>query len=263
VQNDDAVGDTSSVNAQRPEVLIVEDNEDMLHFLSNHFKKEYTVLTAQNGVQGLKQLKTHSVTLIVSDWMMPEMDGAEFCKQVRADQSISHLPIILLTAKTDSDSKALGMDAYIEKPFSMKHLEATIRNLMEMRRLLLAKFSQNSSEKITQMAKSPVDNVFLVKLNKLIEDNMCNTQLSVPFIANEMGISRSGLFAKLKALTGATPNEMIQIVRLRKAAELMKDGGYRINEICYMVGFSSPSYFSKCFQQQFGMKPGEYAKRAL
>ena len=90
---------------------------------------------------------------------------------------------------------------------------------------------------------------------------MCNTQLSVPFIATEMGISRSGLFAKLKALTDATPNEMIQIVRLRKAAELMKDGGYRINEICYMVGFSSPSYFSKCFQQQFGMKPGEYAKR--
>ena len=253
--------------SHRPKVLIVEDNEDMLNFLSNHFKKEYTVLTAQNGVQGLRQLKSHSVTLIVSDWMMPEMDGAEFCRQVRADHAISHLPIILLTAKTDSDSKAIGMDvgadAYIEKPFSMKHLEATIRNLMEMRRLLLVKFSQNASETITQMAKSPVDNVFLVKLNQLIEDNMCNSQLSVPFIANEMGISRSGLFAKLKALTDATPNEMIQIVRLRKAAELMKDGRYRINEICYMVGFSSPSYFSKCFQQQFGMKPGEYAKRAL
>lgn len=253
--------------SHRPKVLIVEDNEDMLNFLSNHFKKEYMVLTAQNGVQGLRLLKSHSVTLIVSDWMMPEMDGAEFCRQVRADHAISHLPIILLTAKTDSDSKAIGMDvgadAYIEKPFSMKHLEATIRNLMEMRRLLLVKFSQNSSEAITQMAKSPVDNVFLVKLNQLIEDNMCNSQLSVPFIANEMGISRSGLFAKLKALTDATPNEMIQIVRLRKAAELMKDGRYRINEICYMVGFSSPSYFSKCFQQQFGMKPGEYAKRAL
>ena len=256
---------SSSQNNHRPMVLIVEDNEDMLNFLSTHFQKEYTVLTAQNGVQGLSQLKNHPVTLIVSDWMMPEMDGVEFCKQVRADQAVSHLPIILLTAKTDSDSKTLGMDvgadAYIEKPFSMKHLEATIRNLMEMRRLLLVKFSQNSSEAITQMAKSPVDNVFLVKLNQLIEDNMCNSQLSMPFIANEMGISRSGLFAKLKALTDATPNEMIQIVRLRKAAELMKDGGYRINEICYMVGFSSPSYFSKCFQQQFGMKPGEYAKR--
>ncbi|MBQ4174483.1 MAG: response regulator, partial [Prevotella sp.] len=157
-----------NVTSHRPKVLIVEDNEDMLNFLSNHFKNEYTVLTAQNGVQGLKQLKTHSVTLIVSDWMMPEMDGAEFCRQVRADQAISHLPIILLTAKTDSNSKAIGMDvgadAYIEKPFSMKHLEATIRNLMEMRRLLLVKFSQNASETITQMAKSPVDNAFLVKL---------------------------------------------------------------------------------------------------
>jgi signal transduction histidine kinase/ligand-binding sensor domain-containing protein/DNA-binding response OmpR family regulator len=262
--NEDPEFVSSTLGSRRPKVLIVEDNEDMLNFLSNHFQKEYTVLTAQNGVQGLKQLKSHSVTLIISDWMMPEMDGAEFCKQVRADHATSHLPIILLTAKTDDDSKTMGMDvgadAYIEKPFSMKHLEATIRNLMEMRKLLLVKFSQNSSETITQMAKSPVDNDFLVKLNKLIEDNMCNSQLSVPFIANEMGISRSGLFAKLKDLTAATPNEMIQIVRLRKAAELLKDGGYRINEICYMVGFNSPSYFSKCFQQQFGMKPGDYAK---
>ena len=255
----------SSANNRQPKVLIVEDDEDMLNFLSSHFKNEYTVLTAQNGVQGLKQLKTHSVNLIVSDWMMPEMDGAEFCKNVRADHATSHIPIILLTAKTDNESKVMGMnvgaDAYIEKPFSMRHLEATINQLMEMRRLLLLKFSQNSLETITQMAKSPIDNEFLVKFNKLIEDNLCNTQLSVPFIASEMGISRSGLFAKLKALTSVTPNEMIQIVRLRRAAELMKEGKYRINEICYMVGFSSPSYFSKCFQQQFGMKPGEYAKK--
>lgn len=248
----------------KPTVLIVEDDEDMLHFLSDHFRQSYTVITAENGIQGLQQLKNHSVTLIVSDWMMPEMDGAELCRKLRANSSTSHLPFILLTAKTDNDSKTMGMDvgadAYIEKPFSMKYLEATIRNLMEMRRLLLNKFSRNAMETITELAKTPLDNEFLVKLNKIIEDNINNSDLSVAFIASEMGISRSGLFAKLKALTDATPNEMIQIVRLRRAALLLKEGRYRINEVCYMVGFSSPSYFSKCFAQQFGMKPGEYAK---
>ncbi|MBQ6064709.1 MAG: response regulator [Prevotella sp.] len=256
--------DTPELHNSQPTVLIVEDDEDMLHFLSDHFRDSYTVITAENGVQGLKQLKKYPVTLIVSDWMMPEMDGAEFCRKVRANSSTSHLPLVLLTAKTDNDSKTMGMDvgadAYIEKPFSMKYLEATIRNLMEMRRLLLDKFSRNATEAITEMAKTPLDNEFLVKLNRVIEDNINNNDLSVAFIASEMGISRSGLFAKLKALTDATPNEMIQIVRLRRAAMLLQEGRYRINEVCYMVGFSSPSYFSKCFQQQFGMKPGEYVK---
>ncbi|MBO4316376.1 MAG: response regulator [Prevotella sp.] len=256
--------ETHELQNNQPTVLIVEDDEDMLHFLSDHFRDSYTVITAENGVQGLKQLRKHPVTLIVSDWMMPEMDGAEFCRKVRANPSTSHLPLILLTAKTDNDSKTMGMDvgadAYIEKPFSMKYLEATIRNLMEMRRLLLDKFSRNATETITEMAKTPLDNEFLVKLNKVIEDNINNNDLSVAFIATEMGISRSGLFAKLKALTDATPNEMIQIVRLRRAAQLLQEGRYRINEVGYMVGFSSPSYFSKCFFQQFGIKPGEYAK---
>ena len=255
---------TVDVENTPPTVLIVEDDEDMLHFLSDHFRQTYTVVTAENGILGLQQLKKQPVTLIVSDWMMPEMDGAEFCRQVRANPSTSHLPLILLTAKTDNDSKTMGMDvgadAYIEKPFSVKYLEATIRNLMEMRRLLLNKFSKNATETITEMAKTPLDNEFLVKLNQIIEDNINNNDLSVAFLASEMGISRSGLFAKLKALTDATPNEMIQIVRLRRASMLLREGRYRINEVCYMVGFSSPSYFSKCFQQQFGMKPGEYAK---
>ena len=234
----------------------------MRQFIASNFAESYQVFTAENGVEGLKQLSLHNITLIVSDWMMPEMDGAEFCRRVRQNPNTSHVPFVMLTAKTDDNSKTEGMncgaDAYIEKPFSMKYLEACIRNLIEMRRLLQEKFSHTPLEPITQVATNTVDNDFLVKMNQLIEDNLTNPCLSVIFLAEQMGISRSSLFTKIKALVDVTPNEMIQLVKLKKAASLLQSGSYRINEVCYMVGFSSPSYFSKCFQKQFGMKPGEF-----
>lgn len=245
-----------------PVMLVVEDDADMRHFIAAHFKDTYEVVTAENGVEGLQLLRKHEVALIVSDWMMPEMDGAEFCRQVRENQSTSHIPFIMLTAKTDNDSKTEGMncgaDAYIEKPFSMKYLEACIRNLIEMRRLLQSKFSHTPLEPITEIATTPVDNDFLVTLNQLIEDNLNNKELNVQFVANELGLSRSAFFSKVKALADVTPNELIQLVRLKKAAQLIQENKYRISEVAYMVGFSSPSYFSKCFQKQFGVKPIDF-----
>lgn len=250
-----------NVNGQAT-MLIVEDDEDMRNFLVANFKSGYKVLTAVNGVEGLRQLDMNVVTLIVSDWMMPEMDGAEFCKRVRADKNTSHIPFVMLTAKTDNDSKTEGMncgaDAYIEKPFSMKYLEACIRNMIEMRRRLQQKFSSVPLEPITEIASTDVDNDFLVKMNRLIEDNLDNQDMSVAFIAEKLSISRSTLFSKIKVLADVTPNEMIQLVRLKKAARLLKENKYRVNDVCYMVGFSSPSYFAKCFQKQFGVKPGEF-----
>lgn len=171
----------------------------------------------------------------------------------------------MLTAKTDDSCKTEGMncgaDAYIEKPFSMKYLEACIRNLLEMRRLLQTKYSHMPMEPITEVASNEMDNEFLVRMNELIEENITNPCLSVVFLAEQMSISRSTLFAKIKALVDVTPNEMIQLVKLKKAAALLKSGKYRISEVCYMTGFSSPSYFSKCFQKQFGMKPGEFMEQ--
>ncbi len=246
----------------RSSVLIVEDDADMRGFLASDFRNDYVVYTASNGVEGINVLLHHVVTLIVSDWMMPEMDGAEFCRHVRADQNTSHIPFIMLTAKTDDESKAEGMncgaDAYIEKPFSVRYLNACISNLINMRKLLMKKFSDTPSESITQMARTPLDNDFLLRMNCLIEKNMDNADLSVNFIAEQMNISRSSLFAKIKSLADVTPNEMIQVVRLRRAAQLLKEGKYRVSEVCFMVGFNSPSYFSKCFQKQFGVKPTEY-----
>lgn len=249
---------------ETPTVLIVEDDADMLAFLANHFADGYTVLTAVNGIEGIRQLSQNVVSLIVSDWMMPEMDGAEFCRRVRANRNTSHIPLIMLTAKTDDDSKSQGMDigadAYIEKPFSLKYLDACIRNLISRRRELMKQFSQQPRQAIDPLANSDIDNEFLKKMTQIIEENMTSPELSVTFLAEQLNISRSGLFTKIKSLTDVTPNEMIQVVRLKKAAMLLAEGKYRVNEVCYMVGFSSPSYFTKCFQKQFGKKPGEMMK---
>ena len=252
-------------NGQQPSVLIVEDDADMLSFLTENLKAFYNVYAASNGVEGLQQLAKRQFSLIVSDWMMPEMDGGEFCRRVRADRNTSHIPVIMLTAKTDNDTKALSMDlgadAFIEKPFSVKYLHSCIRNLIERRRQLMHEYASEPQESISNIATTQLDDEFLQRMKQIIEDNINSSDLSVNFLASQLNISRSGLFSKIKLLADVTPNEMIQIVRLKKAASLLKDPQLRINEVSYMVGFSSPSYFSKCFFQQFGMRPGDYQKQ--
>ena len=253
-------------NTSLPTLLIVDDSEDMVNFLSSNFRDKYEVITASDGIEALDLLQKHEVNIIISDWMMPSMDGAEFCRRVHLNPATSHIPFVMLTAKTDDDSKVEGMDVgadtYIEKPFSVQYLEACIRNMLQARRRLMERFSSQPLEPVTEIASNPTDNEFLLKMNKLIEDNFSNSELNVNFLADKLNISRSGLFAKIKTLADVTPNEMIQIMRLKKAAQLLKEGQHQISEICYMVGFSNPSYFSKCFQKQFGIKPGDFAKDA-
>ncbi len=248
----------------KPTMLIVDDSEDMRHFLENNFNNKYDIITAEDGIGALHLLQNHEVSIIISDWMMPRMDGAELCRRVRQDQQTSHIPFIMLTAKTDDDSKVEGMDVgadtYIEKPFSVQYLEACIRNILQIRHQLMEKFSTQPLEPVTEIAQNPTDSEFLRKMNQIIEENFSNSELNVNFLAAELNISRSSLFAKIKTLAEITPNEMIQVVRLKKAAQLMKEGKYTISEISYMVGFSNPSYFSKCFQKQFNIKPAEYMK---
>ena len=245
-------------------MLIVDDSEDMRHFLENNFNNKYDIITAEDGIGALHLLQKHEVSIIISDWMMPRMDGADLCRRVRQDQQTSHIPFIMLTAKTDDDSKVEGMDVgadtYIEKPFSVQYLEACIRNILQIRHQLMEKFSTQPLEPVTEIAQNPTDSEFLRKMNRIIEENFSNSELNVNFLAAELNISRSSLFAKIKTLAEITPNEMIQVVRLKRAAQLMKEGKYTISEISYMVGFSNPSYFSKCFQKQFNIKPAEYMK---
>jgi YesN/AraC family two-component response regulator len=200
---------------------------------------------------------------VVSDIMMPRMDGCELCNAIKEDLSLSHIPVLLLTAavgvETHIRSLKSGADAYIEKPFSLDYLQACIDNLLSLRTILIQKFSQQPLTPITEIASTPLDSDFLSRLEKLIEENFSNSELNVDFLAQQLGISRSGFFAKIKTLANASPNEMIQMIRLKHAARLLKQGQYRVSEVCYMVGFNSPSYFSKCFQKQFGIKPTDFA----
>ena len=245
-------------------MLIVDDSEDMVAFLKDSFCHQYEVITASDGIEALDLLKKHEVNIIISDWMMPRMDGAELCRRVRLNPLTSHIPFVMLTAKTDDDAKVEGMDVgadtYIEKPFSLEYLEACIRNMLKLRRQLMEKFSTQPLEPVTEIAQNATDNEFLVRMNRIIEENFSNSELNVNFLAEKLNISRSGLFAKIKTLADITPNEMIQIVRLKKAAQLLLERKYTVSEIGYMVGFSNPSYFSKCFQKQFGIKPADYMK---
>lgn len=251
-----------STPVERPVMLVTDDNPDLLKFLSNYFSEKFSVVTALDAEEALRQLAGFKVDLVVSDWMMPGMSGVDFCRKLRENRDYSHIPFILLTAKADESSKIEGLncgaDAYIEKPFSIDYLAARISNLLDLRSLLKQKFSSVPLEPIGVLATNPVDNGFLSQLTSIVEANFSNPELSVDFLCRKLGISRSGLYAKVKSLTDSTPNELIQITRLKKAAQLISEHRYRINEICYMVGFSNPSYFSKCFQRQFGMKPGEF-----
>ena len=257
-------GPVPLIKASNPVMLIVDDSEDMRDFLKGNFSDKYETLTAEDGIEALHLLQNHEVNIIISDWMMPRMDGAELCRRVRQNQLTSHIPFIMLTAKTDDDSKVEGMDVgadtYIEKPFSVQYLEACIRNILQIRRRLMEKFSTQPLEPLTEIAQNSTDSEFLKKMNLIIEENFSNSDLNVDFLADHLNISRSGLFAKIKTLADVTPNEMIQIVRLKRAAQLLNEGGHMVSEVGYMVGFSNPSYFSKCFQKQFGIRPAEYMK---
>jgi len=245
-----------------PTMLIVEDNEDMRNFIASNFKDKYKVITANDGIEGLEQLRRHEVTLILSDWMMPNMDGVTFCRRVRSDRNVSHIPLILLTAKTDDESKAQGMecgaDIYIEKPFSMQVLKSSIANMIELRRMLREKFSKEPSQPIAEISNNPIDTSLLTDMQKIIEENLANQDLNVNFLAERLNISRSALFSKIKTLADVTPNEMIQVIRLKAAARMIAEENIPVAEAAYRVGFSSPSYFSKCFQKQFGKKPIEF-----
>lgn len=249
----------STFNSTLSRLLIVDDSEDMVAFLSSSFSDQYDVITAGDGIEALNLLNKYEVSIIISDWMMPRMDGAELCRRVRQNPLTSHIPFVMLTAKTDDDSKVEGMDVgadtYIEKPFSVLYLEACIRNILQMRRHLIEKFSTQPLEPVTEIAQNPTDNEFLKKMNRIIEENFSNSELNVNYLADKLNISRSGLFAKIKLLADITPNEMIQIVRLKRAAQLLRESDRTVSEISYLVGFTNPSYFSKCFQKQFGIRP--------
>lgn len=254
--------ETSEKLQNKLTILIVEDDVEMNDFLTKCLGGEYAVLNAFNGKEALSILKNEAVHVIVSDVMMPEMDGFEFTRIVKSDIETSHIPVILLTAKIGNQSKVegyeIGADAYIEKPFSVNVLQARIVGLLQNRRKLQESYMRNPLVGATTMAVSKSDEEFIVKLHETIHDNLANPDFNVDDIAEKFNMSRAGFYRKIKGILDLTPSEYIRVERLKEAARLLKEKEYRVNEICYMVGFNSPSYFSKCFRQQFGVLPKDF-----
>lgn len=247
----------------QPVILLVDDNEDMLEFISEELNDVYTVIKTQNGKEALDVLERESIQLVVSDIMMPEMDGYELCKQIKTSFHFSHIPVILLTAKNTLQSKIegleLGADAYIEKPFSPEHLKVQIANLISNRNKIKEYFANSPLVHIKSIAYSKADEEFLERLNNAIYRNLENPDLDVEHLAKYMNMSRPTLYRKIKEISDLTPNELINISRLKRAAELLAEGYYKIYEISDMVGYRSQTHFGRNFLKQFGMTPSDYS----
>lgn len=248
----------------RPSILIVEDNLEMLNFIAQEINTLYNVITAVNGEEALSLLKEKSVQLVISDIMMPVMDGFTLLKKIKTDLEFSHIPVILLTAKNTLQSRMegleLGADAYIDKPFSMDLLLTQVTNLLNNRNSIRTYYFNSPLANMKSMAYSKADERFLKKLNSIINEHIDNVDLDVDMIAEQMNLSRPTLYRKISGLSNLTPNELIKLSRLKKAAELILQGEMRIYEIAEAVGFNSQSYFSRAFSKQFDMSPSQYAR---
>lgn len=245
-------------------LLVVEDSLEMQSFVVKQLSSEYQVLTALNGVEALNVLKEHTVNLVITDIMMPEMDGLELCEHLKSELDYSHIPIILLTAKTTLQAKIegmkLGADVYIEKPFSVEYLKVCVSNLLSNREKLRASFAHSPFVQTGTMAMTKADETFLKTLKEVVVANMQNPDFCLDDMASLLNMSRSSLNRKIKGILDMTPNDYIRLERLKKAAQLLKEGECKINEVCYMTGFNTPSYFTKCFQKQFGILPKDFVK---
>ena len=248
---------------KRPLLLLVEDDLEMRDFLEKCLQIQYNTIVASNGEEALGILKNQNVDLVVSDIMMPKMDGFELTGHIKSDIEFSHIPVILLTAKVNVQSKVqgfeVGADAYVEKPFSVEVLLAQITSLLQNREKFREAFLKYPFAGMNNIDLNKSDSEFLQKLDEIIQDNIANSDFNIEDLADRFCMSKASFYRKIKGVLDVTPNEYLKIARLKKAAQLLKEGNYRITEICYMVGFNSPSYFAKCFQQQFGVLPKDFS----
>lgn len=247
----------------KPVMLIVEDNPEVLSFMTTHFGTTYLVHVAANGKEGWEAAVKLIPDIIISDVMMPEMNGTELCRELKTDPRTSHIPVILLTARTPLAYRVegfeTGADDYITKPFSLALLQVRVNNLLTSRKLLRERYRKDITLQPTNIAITPADELFLGKVMQFIDDNIMEPSLNVEELGREVSMSRVTLYRKIKALTSQSTIEFIRSVRLKKAAQFLKTKEYTVNEVAYMVGFSDVDYFRKWFKQEFGRTPKEFA----
>jgi len=246
-------------------MLIVEDNADVRNYIKGNLKEDYRILEAVNGEDGLHQAINHIPDLIISDVMMPKMDGFEMCDKIKNDERTSHIPVIMLTAKATSQDKIdgykTGADDYIMKPFEPDELKARIKNLVEQRKRIQEHFQKKGIFELDQTKITSVDKRFLQKVVEIIIHNISDASFSVEAFAGHLCISKSLLHKKIVSLTGEPPGELIRRIRIKKAADLIRQKFGNISEIALEVGFNNPAYFSECFKKQFGVSPSQYPQK--
>ena len=243
-------------------ILIVEDNADVRAYIREQLEIDYKVIEAGNGEEGIINAQIEIPDLIITDVMMPKMDGYKFSKIIRGDEKTSHIPIIMLTAKAGLDDKIegleTGIDAYLTKPFSARELKVRVKNLIYQRKELRKRFSKTSIIKPSEVSTISIDQAFLEKTINTIKSNFEDEQFSVDILAEQMNMSISQLNRKLNALIDQPPGQLIRTFRLQRAADLLKQNAGTVAEICYKVGFNDQAYFSRAFKKQFGVSPSEY-----
>ena len=254
----------------RPMVLVVEDNDDIREYITTSFSNSYRILSATNGKEGLEQAQQYIPDIIISDIMMPVMDGIELCKLVKEDVCTSHIPIILLTAKDSIQDKEegyeSGADSYLTKPFSAKLLHSRVHNLLESRkklaRLITSRTKELKPEQSQESMKlNRLDEEFLNRFTAIVEENIDTDQLDMPFMMDKMNMSHSTLYRKIKGLTGISGNEFIRKIRLKNSLRLLMEEGLNVSEAAYASGFNDLGYFRTCFKEEYGMAPSEYMKQ--
>ncbi len=262
--NTDTAPNPETPHENTPTILVVEDNTDIREYLQKGLEHLYNIKTASNGLEGLQIAKQTIPDLVITDIMMPEMDGIEMCRTLKTDIETCHIPVIMLTARSSEEQRIEGLetgaDSYIPKPFNPKHLMVRIEKLLELRKTLREKFGNDIGFETEQAGIAIPDRDLLKKVTSVIKKRMSDSKLSVETLAEEVGISRGHLQRKLKNLTGQNPNEFIRIIRLKQAAEILTANDVSIAEVAEMVGFNSQSYFSTAFTKQFNISPSQYVE---
>jgi signal transduction histidine kinase/ligand-binding sensor domain-containing protein/DNA-binding response OmpR family regulator len=246
-------------------ILVVEDNDEMRYFIKSNLERKYRVIDAENGLLGYQLAMEQIPDLVVSDVVMPEMDGVQLCRKLKKDVLTSHIPVVLLTALSSVINQIEGLetgaDDYISKPFNLKLFEIRIDNLLQSRKKLRERFGKEIEISAKDFTLNIHDQEFLDQAIKLVKEKISDTEFDVQHLSTDLLMSRMQLYRKIKALTNLTPNEFISTIRLKEAALLLKENKYSISEIAYQVGYTAPSYFSTCFGKQFGLTPKEYISK--